>query len=164
MYAIPLLISFYVENTYHTLIFLFSEIKLQADWHVIRRFLSPLITTITTSISQKRIAYPGCWLPTWLIVSMLVIDAHLSKPWIYSQHFHFFSISKFIFFPDFSSFFSYPIQMAFKDIEAVWTAYFSKEPNSMQSASKSLAKTIQLLFFNWTCHLNLSLQNIHSRR
>lgn len=52
---------------------------------------------------------PGCWLPTWLIVSVLVIDAYLSKPWIYSQHFHFFSTSKLIFLPHFSSFFSYPV-------------------------------------------------------
>lgn len=72
--------------------------------------ITKLFEDINTNLSlTARNSLPGCSLPTGLIVSVLVVDAHLGKPRIYGQHFHFFSTSKFIFLPDFPSFFSYPI-------------------------------------------------------
>lgn len=38
--------------------------------------------------------------------------------------------------------------MPFKDIKAVWTAYFSKEPNNRLLASKSSVEQTKLLFFS----------------
>lgn len=68
-----------------------------------------------------------------------MIDADLSKPRIYSQHFDFLSMPKFVFFPDFPTFLGRPVEMAFEDIEAVWAAGFSVKKNKSGQLTKERA-------------------------
>lgn len=54
---------------------------------------------------------------------MLLIDAHLSQPWVHRQHPYFVSLPKFVHFPHLSTFLSGPVHVALKDVYAVRVTY-----------------------------------------
>lgn len=60
---------------------------------------------------------------TRVVVSVLLIDAYLSQPWVHRQYPYFVSPSKFVHFPHLPTLLSGPVHVALEDVYTVGVTY-----------------------------------------